>query len=39
MGALLISDSAFHRQICQILFQNRGKPIRDIAEIAISHML
>jgi hypothetical protein len=39
MGALLISDSAFHRQICQILFQNRGKPIRDIAGIAISHML
>jgi hypothetical protein len=39
IGALLLNDPAFHKQICRILFRNRGEAIRDIGEIDISHML
>ncbi|HEY7320696.1 MAG TPA: hypothetical protein VIE89_24285 [Candidatus Binatia bacterium] len=39
MGALLISDPAFYRQICKIIFRNRGRTIHDIGEFDVSHML
>lgn len=39
IGALLVSDPAFHREICKVLFQNCGETIRDIGEIDISHAL
>jgi hypothetical protein len=39
IGALLVSDPAFHREICKILFQNCGETIRDIAEIDNSYTL
>jgi hypothetical protein len=39
VGALLVSDPAFHREICKILFQHCGEAIRDIGEIDISYTL
>ena len=36
IGALLVSDPAFHREICKVLFQNCGETILDIGEIDIS---
>jgi hypothetical protein len=38
-GALLLSDPAFCREICRVLFRNCGETIRDIGEIDISHTL
>ena len=37
IGALLVSEPAFHREICKILFQNCGQTIQDIGEIDISY--
>src|SRR5215510_767180 len=37
IGALLVSEPAFQREICKILFQNRGQTIQDIGEIDISY--
>lgn len=37
IGALLVSEPAFHREICKILFQNCGRTIQDIGEIDISY--
>jgi hypothetical protein len=39
IGALLLSDAAFYREICKVLFQNCGRMIHEIGEIDISHTL
>jgi hypothetical protein len=37
LGALLLSDPAFCRDICRMLIQYCGKPIREIGDIDLSH--
>ena len=39
IGALLLSDTAFCREIFGVLLQNRGKTMREIGEIDTSHTL
>src|SRR5262245_15072100 len=39
IGTILVSDSAFHRQICTVMLQQRGQTIRDIGEIDVSYTL
>ena len=34
IGTLLVSDPAFHRQICALLLQQRGQTIWEIGELA-----
>jgi hypothetical protein len=38
IGALLLSDPVFCREIWTLLVQNRGKTIRDIGEIDLYYM-
>jgi hypothetical protein len=37
IGALLISDTAFCREIFGVLVQNRGKPIQEIGSVNLRH--
>jgi len=39
IGALLLSEPTFLREICKVLFQNCGQTIQDIGEIDISYTL
>ena len=39
IGALLLSDTAFCREIFGILIQNRGKTIREIGSINLGYTL
>jgi hypothetical protein len=38
VGALLLSDPAFWREIYRVLIQSRGKTIREIGDIDLSYM-
>jgi hypothetical protein len=37
IGALLLSDTAFCREIFGVLVQNRGKPIQEIGSVNLRH--
>jgi hypothetical protein len=37
LGALLLSDPAFCREICRMLIQYCGKTIREIGDINLGH--
>src|SRR5215510_2934983 len=39
IGALLLSDTAFWRQIFGVLFQNRGKTMQEIGNINLRYTL
>src|SRR5262245_31373850 len=39
IGALLLSDTAFCRQIFGVLFQNRGKTMQEIGNINLRYTL
>jgi hypothetical protein len=39
LGALLLSDPAFQREIYKVLIQNCGEAIQDIGAIDLSYML
>lgn len=39
IGALLVSDTAFCREIFGVLVQNRGKTIKEIGDIDLSYTL
>src|SRR5262245_1811068 len=39
IGALLLSDAAFCREIFGVLVQNRGKPIQEIGNIDLRYTL
>jgi hypothetical protein len=39
IGALLLSDTAFCREIFGVLVKNRGKTIQEIGSIELAHTL
>jgi hypothetical protein len=39
VGVLLISDTAFCREIFRVLLQNRGKTMQEIGSIDLAHTL
>ena len=39
IGALLISDHAFCREICDVLIQHRGKTVKEIGDIDLTYTL